>query len=39
MTLALRAARKADLRTLPVKGSPLHGALREIGHRRAQLEG
>lgn len=39
MALALRAARKADLRTLPFEGSPLHGALREIGHRRAQLEG
>jgi hypothetical protein len=38
MTLALRAARTADLRTLPFEGSPLHGALREIGLRRAQLE-
>lgn len=39
MALALRAARKADLRTLPLEGSPLHGALREVGRRRAQLEG
>ncbi|MEO2096430.1 type II toxin-antitoxin system HipA family toxin [Brachybacterium paraconglomeratum] len=39
MTLALRAARTADLRTLPFEGSPLHGALREIGLRRSQLEG
>ncbi|WP_338142907.1 HipA domain-containing protein [Brachybacterium saurashtrense] len=38
MALALRAAQKADLRTLPFEGSPLHVALREIGHRRAQLE-
>lgn len=38
MTLALRAAGKADLRALPFEGSPLHGALREIGRRRAELE-
>jgi len=38
MALALRAARKADLHTLPFEGSPLHGALREVSRRRAQLE-
>lgn len=38
VALARRTARRADLRTLPFEGSPLHGALREIGHRRAQLE-
>lgn len=39
MVLALRAARAADLRALPFEGSPLHGALRELGRRRAELEG
>ena len=28
-----------NIRTLPFEGSPLHGALREIGLRRSQLEG
>jgi serine/threonine-protein kinase HipA len=36
-TVALRAAGRADLRTLPFEGSPLHDALRELGRRRAEL--
>ena len=38
MTLALRAARHADLRTVPFEGSSLNGALRELGRRRSELE-
>ena len=38
MALALRASRRADLTTAPFQGSPLNGALRELGRRRAELE-
>jgi serine/threonine-protein kinase HipA len=37
-TLALRASRRVDLTTLPFQDSPLNGALRELGRRRAELE-
>ncbi|NUL46098.1 type II toxin-antitoxin system HipA family toxin [Cellulosimicrobium funkei] len=38
-TLALKAAAAIDLSTLPFEGSPLNGALRELRHRRYELEG
>ncbi len=38
MTGALNAAARIDLSTLPFSGSPLHGAQRELRHRRSELE-
>lgn len=38
MALALRAAGTVDLRALPFEGSPLNGALRELGLRRSELD-
>jgi serine/threonine-protein kinase HipA len=35
--LALKAARAIDLETLPISGSPLNGAKRELRFRRAEL--
>lgn len=37
--LALRAAASADLGSLPFAGSPLNHAVRELRHRRMELEG
>lgn len=37
--IALRAAASVDLHVLPLQGSPINGALREIRARRAELEG
>lgn len=36
--LALKAASTVDLAKLPFEGSPLHGAQRELRHRRYELE-
>lgn len=39
MAVALKAAGGVDLRTLPFEGSPLHGAERELGRRRSEIDG
>ncbi|WP_308036464.1 HipA domain-containing protein [Arthrobacter sp. zg-Y1110] len=36
--IALAAAATVDLTALPVEGSPLRGAVRELRHRRAELD-